>query len=258
MLRARKVLIGLLVLSLSLVLSTGALASEAAIAWRVDTPPTIDGDLSEWFKESPVYLGTKEQLNLNPEYWSGPEDNSGNFYLAWDLENLYIAAEILDDSPFVWFMAYGLDGNDGLGVYLSTNPNAEPGRRIYDSADFRLLFGLDNDMFDTGIDRSNVLLKKGIDTIGVGGGENAIRNCAIAIKPTSVGYNLEIKIPFASLSNSQIPALKPEVGMEVGFNLELYDLDQSCPGAVTSVLVWQPGNPKMSPHAWGMLRFQER
>ncbi|NLM95543.1 MAG: hypothetical protein GX165_08255 [Firmicutes bacterium] len=257
--RAKKsLLICLLVISWHLLPLSGALASEVAIAWRAFTPPVIDGDLSDWDKVDPVYLGKAEQLNANPEYWSGPEDNSGIFYLAWDPENLYIAAEISDDSPFIWFMAYDVDGNDGLAVYLSTNPEAERGRRIYDSADFRLLFGLDNDMFGTGIDRTNVLLKKGINTAGLSGHEKVIKNCEVAIQQTQGGYNLEIKIPFASLSNDQIPPLKPEPGTEVGFNLELYDLDQSCPGAVTSVLVWKPGNPKMSPQHWGILRFQER
>jgi hypothetical protein len=258
MLRARALFIGLLVLMIGLVGSMSVLASEVAIAWKVSGPVVVDGDLSDWIKEDPIYIGSAEQLNVNPEYWSDPYDNSGTFYLAWDSENLYLAGEILDESPFVWFMAYGLDGNDGLGLYISTNPDVDPDRRIYDSADFRLLFGLDNDMFDTGIDRSSVLLKKGIDTAGVGGYENAIKGSEIAIQQTQFGYNLEIKVPFSNLSNAQIPLLVPEPGMEVGFNLELYDLDQSCPGAVTSGLVWVPGNPRMSPQDWGILRFQAR
>lgn len=248
----------LLVLMFNLAVSTSGYASGVAIAWRISDPPVIDGDLSEWIKDNPVFIGSEEQLNSNPEYWSGLYDNSGTLYLAWDPENLYLAGEIFDDSPFVWFMGNGLDGNDGLGLYLSTDPNAVLGRPIYDSTDFRLLFGLDNDMFATGIDRSNVLIKKGIETAGVGGYENTIKGCKIAIKQTELGFNLEIKIPLASLSNDRITVLRPEPCMEVGFNLELYDLDQSCPGAVASGLVWKTGNPRISPRDWGILKFEDR
>ena len=252
----------LLVLFLFVVINSAGIeassADDIAIAWKVDKPVNVDGDLSEWDREDPLFLGREDQVNKHAEYWDGPDDNSGNFYLMWDSDNLYLAAEIVDDVPFVRFMAYGLDSIDGIAIYLSTNPEAERGRAIYDSTDFRLLFGLDNDMLDTGIDRSNVLIKKGIDTAGVDGYENAIKGCEVAIKESELGFNLEIKIPFSSLSNDQIPVLKPEPGMEVGFNLELYDLDQACPGSVATGLVWKAGNPKLSPKDWGLLRFQAR
>lgn len=257
MLNRRNLLTRVLAAVLVAAMSWGVAAQEVAIAWRTSEPPVIDGDLSDWIKENPVYLGEETQLNKHQEYWSGPYDGSGTFYLMWDEEHLYLAGEIVDDNPFIRFMAYEIEGNDGLSVYLSTNPEAEIGRVLYDATDFRLLFGLDPEILPTGIDRNNVLFKKGITTAGLGGYDQVLKGCKYAIKETELGFNVEIKLPFAALSSEQIPLLVPEAGMEVGFNLELYDLDQACPGSVATGLVWQPGNPKLSPKDWGLMRFQE-
>lgn len=247
----------LLTLLLILTLCFGVSAEEVAIAWKTAAPPAIDGDLSDWIRESPVYIGEDWQLTKHHEYWSGSYDSSGTFYLMWDEENLYLAGEIADDNPFIRFMAYDIEGNDGLALYLGTDPLSEIGRVLYDPTDFRLLFGFDPEILPTGIDRNNVLFKKGIVTEGLDGYDQVLKGCQYAIEETEVGFTIEIKLPFAALSNEQIPVLKPVVGMEVGFNLELYDLDQACPGSVATGLTWKPGNPKLSPKDWGILRFEE-
>ncbi|MFB0555554.1 MAG: hypothetical protein ACETWQ_19795, partial [Phycisphaerae bacterium] len=63
------------------------------------TPDAIDGDLSDWNLEAmtPAVLDTQEQLFSGQATWDSPEDNSGEFYLLWDDENIYMAVVMKDD-----------------------------------------------------------------------------------------------------------------------------------------------------------------
>lgn len=250
-------------LALLLVMSVGpfcglsASAGGLATAFKAPVPPMIDGDLSDWNRSEVVVIGSKDQVIMNEFGWDGPDDCSADLYVAWDEDNLYIAGTIYDDVPFVSFVGFDLDGNDALGLYLSTDPAADPARSLYASTDFRVLLLLDNYYFDTAIDRRMVLFKNGIETKGISGSESVLSGYEVAVRQSEVGFDLELKIPFANFSNDSIPLLVPRAGMEVGFNLELYDLDMPCPGDVPAWLAWQGSASVRSPRDWGTLRFVE-
>lgn len=251
---------GFLLTSATIVLAFGlSLGGWAqAVAYRAETPPKIDGDLAEWVQTSPLVLDREEQVIKDLPYWAGPDDSSGTFYLMWDEMNLYLGAYIVDDVPFVRFMPFGLTDIDGIVFYLSTNPNASPDRILYDSTDFRIVFAIDNDLFDTGIDRDKVLFKKGIDTKGMGGYEATLSDYEVALVENEQGYVLEMRIGLSCFTSDSLPLLTLEVGMELGFNLELLDLDTACPGSVATWMVWHLGNPSASPREWGTLRLEEK
>ena len=64
--------------------------------------PKIDGELNDWDLGAltPAVLDTKEQIfpGAGPvANWTGPKDNSGEFYVQWDDNNVYIAAVMKDD-----------------------------------------------------------------------------------------------------------------------------------------------------------------
>jgi hypothetical protein len=63
------------------------------------TPYAIDGDLSDWNLDTmiPAVLDVEGQLFVGQDSWDGPEDCSGEFYLLWDDENIYIAVVVKDD-----------------------------------------------------------------------------------------------------------------------------------------------------------------
>ncbi|HIA67583.1 TPA: hypothetical protein EYN98_16300, partial [Candidatus Poribacteria bacterium] len=60
--------------------------------------PKIDGELNDWDLGAltPAVLDTKEQIfpgaAQGAAAWTGPKDSSGEFYVQWDDNNVYIAA----------------------------------------------------------------------------------------------------------------------------------------------------------------------
>ena len=253
----RRIQAVLLAACMVLAMESQAFAEPVAIAWEAKLSPTIDGKLDEWNLSSPIVLEREEQVNKDLAYWEGPDDASARFYVMWDEKNLYLAGQILDDVPFQRFMPFGLDVDiDALALYLSTNPDADPNRILYEPTDFRVLFALDNDMFDTALDRDKVLIKKGIETRGMSGYEAVLKGYEVALVTSPGGYTVEMKVPLANFSSSSLPALRPKAGMKIGFNIELYDLDQACPGSVAPSLSWAPGPNKPAPKYWGTLHFQ--
>lgn len=67
-------------------------------ALRVTTPPTIDGDLTEWSTACPFIGDREEQIfkYQNQAPWGGPEEFSGRLWMRWDSQNLYLAARVKD------------------------------------------------------------------------------------------------------------------------------------------------------------------
>ncbi|MCC6579973.1 MAG: hypothetical protein IT440_05980 [Phycisphaeraceae bacterium] len=69
------------------------------VAVRVDQPPTVDGNLSEWSEDAPFVCDREDQLwkFANPDKpWRGPDDFSGRLWMRWDKDHLYLAARVRD------------------------------------------------------------------------------------------------------------------------------------------------------------------
>ena len=88
----------------------------------------IDGDLSEWDLTRCLKIDSEAQIIDQIEHWDGAEDCSMEIYAMWDEENLYIAARMKDDTPFVYREGFPLDELDAIILFLSTNPDADPER----------------------------------------------------------------------------------------------------------------------------------
>lgn len=63
-------------------------------ALSLDTPPKIDGDLSEYQGKTFIFL---PYGSIPDALWRGPQDAEAKVWLCWDKDNLYIAGEVWDD-----------------------------------------------------------------------------------------------------------------------------------------------------------------
>jgi len=259
----RRTTVAAAVLVLSVICGIGGFsaddATSEAIAWEAVDGITIDGDLSEWDLSSPVVLDRAAQLIRGANFWDGPEGLSGTFYFMWDAENLYIGAVVMDDAPYMYRMGFPPDQADSIGIYLSTSPEADASREVYEASDFRVLFIVDDYDFNTGIDRRMVSESKGIESLGMYGYEQVFEGYEVAITETDTGYVFEAKFPLRNLANDQIPVLVPAAGLSIGFDVELVDIDMPCPGVACTVLAWT-GTERItsSPAEWGVLQFESR
>ena len=252
-------------MALVLMLSTlPAVAQEneapSAIAYKVETPIVIDGILDEWKKDCPIVIEREEQVIRDVVFWNGNMDCSGTVYLMWDDANLYIAVEMNEDSPFGAIEMLPLDGEDNFKIYLSTNPADDPNRQTYSTNDFLLYLVLDNEYWDTGIDRSMVPkdARQRFVSVGMDGGESALPGYQAAAKATTTGFTFEAVIPFVDLTNQLIPVYTPSVGDTINFNFAITDISYPCPGTeYIPQLAWTGDlNINQNPSLWGRLTFQ--
>lgn len=220
---------------------------------------TVDADLSEWNTSSAAVLSSESQLVRDANQWTGPEDLSAEVFLMWDAGSLYLAAVVQDDTPFMYREGFPPDWADAIVLHFSTDPSADPDRSSYDSTDFRLTMIIDDYLFNTGLDREMVADKQGLETRGDAGDEQILDGYEYAVREIDGGYVFEARIPFSNFSNDQIPALVPTDGMEIGFDLSMFDLDFPCPGVATARMAWTgSADADSDPSTWGRLIFREQ
>ena len=100
----------------------------AAPAFRVSSPPRLDGSLEGFDVSEPLELGLEDQYRRSEDAYPGPEDLSAVAHAAWDESALYVAVEVT--KPDVVLRPSGaaplkLDNepddihSDGLQVYIA-------------------------------------------------------------------------------------------------------------------------------------------
>ncbi len=261
------------------VLSLGLLCSSvSALAYsdkNLEAPKAkdvvVDGDLSEWDMTRSLRIDSQSQITDQLEHWDGAEDCSVNLSAMWDEENLYLAVDIKDDTPFVYREGFPLDELDAIIFFLSTNPEADPARTEYEATDWRWTTSVEDyygDWFNY-IDRSMVADNKGYETAGEYGDERLFEedDYQAAFQKTEGGATYEIKLPWHYLSNEQIAQLVPAAGQTIGFDFSILDVDLPCPGihslrmqSSADLAVTGDRKPAMydvdnNPSLWGTLTF---
>ena len=230
----------------------------------------IDGNLGEWNLDSPAVVEDASQLIKDAHMWKGADDLSAKFYLAWDEENLYFAADVTENTPLGAIEMLPIDGEDNIILYISTDPEADPNRETYGTRDFMIYFVTDErGMVGTAIDR-NMLPDK--DTrqrfisIGMDGGENVLPGYECAVEMTVTGFTWEAVIPWAALSEqntfakkNKVPLYTPTVGDVLSVDFSITDIDYPCPGTEYIPEMAWTGNIKIknSPALWGTVTLAD-
>jgi len=167
------------------------------------TPDAIDGDLSDWNLEAmtPAVLDVAEQLFSGQDSWAGPEDCSGEFYLLWDDENIYIAAVVKDDALSMNKTGGDIWNADAVEIFFATT-NAVAGHAEH---------------YQYGVNANNQRWNW-CNMDGAGGVEPDYLQIASTV--TADGYICEASIPYG-----QMPSLDFSAGNTIGFHPVFDDTD---------------------------------
>lgn len=242
----------------SLCVNALAYSNQTMTSYKVTSEVVIDGDLGDWNTSAPAVINQDSQVIRDKGQWTGPEDISAEVYLMWDESNFYLAAKVMDDTPFMYREGFPPDLADAMVLFLSTNPGADPSRTVYEATDFRLTMIIDDYYFNTGIDRDMIADNKGYETKGSDGDEQVLDGYECAVTEIEGGYIFESKIPLSNFSNDQLPVLVPKAGMTVGLELSMFDLDFPCPGVATARIGWSSSaDIDTNPSLWGAVTFAE-
>ena len=178
----------------------------------------------------------------------------------WDADNLYLAVNVNEDTPFGAIEMLPLDGEDNFKVFISTDPAADPARERFGTNDFLLYLIVDNGYWDTAFDRTMVekdLLQR-FTTKGMDGGEDVLTGYEKAVSMTTTGFIFEAVIPWSNFANQKIAQYTPAVGDSVKFNFAITDIDYPCPGTeYIPQMAWSGDlSINYNPSMWGTLTFQ--
>ena len=233
----KKKLAAFLAMMMALVtMSSAAMAEEEkpTITAHKANAITIDGDLSDWDLSSPAVLDDASQIIRDLSFWQGPNDLSAKVYAAYDEENLYLAFDVTEDTPYGAIEMLPLDGEDNLKVFISTDPTDDPNRTEYHTNDFLLFLICDNNYFDTAFDRTMVA------------------------KEYRQRFIFEVKIAWANFANNKIAVYQPQSGDVVKFNVAVTDISYPCPGTEYIPQMAWTGTLEINtnPSLWGNLVFE--
>ncbi len=258
----RKILAGILAVLMLACRGTAMAEGEARpniICHRMDSV-TLDGDLSEWNLDSGAVVKDAEQVIRDVTFWQGENDLSMTVYAGYNEENLYLAFDVTEDTPYGAIEMLPIDGEDNLKLYISTDPTADPARTGYATNDFLVYMIMDEGYWDTAIDRS--MLEKDARqrfvSAGMDGGENVIEGYEVGTKRTTTGFIFECVIPWATFSNKNIPVYTPASGDTLSVNFAVTDISYPCPGTEYIPQMAWCGNPNINtdPSLWGSMTLE--
>lgn len=241
--RIRNAGLATLLVSISVLSSAGmAQPAEKSVApiYPVAHAIQIDGDITDW--EWAPSLGTEKFA------WPITVAEYGvvaRFWARYDEQFLYVAFRINDSSPAMnKKVGTSRWEGDQVELLLCTDPKGHAQHHAFGDYDYQLLIGPDRagkvDVF--------VNMNASKNNYGLPGGAAALKRW-----PDGKGYDLEAKIPWASLKRPDY--FKPEAGLEIGWQIQI---DFSTPDGerLAYAAKWYPfGLHFQDPSGWGWARF---
>jgi hypothetical protein len=208
---------------------------------RIDTTPIIDGVLSEW---SDVPATTSQYRVFSSDGWDGTDDLDAVWRLAWDEQNLYLAAEVEDDVHVQTQTGNQIFRGDSLDIQIDTNPAA--GARRVNPQTFQIIFSPGN--FTT-LSPTFFRFQGTASGAIVDAPPAAIR---VAAQKVTGGYLLEAAVPWSALDTT------PREGLVLGVALNANDNDT--PGTAVQEVMMSHVSARtlLDPSTWGAMTLVER
>ena len=199
-----------------------------ANAYRVTTPPVVDGNLSDWPAqpaEIELTLHTAETVSTQPAGSPPPQpgDSSALLWAAWTDDALYLAIHVRDDRIFndsgdVW-------RDDEIELAFDGLRDLQP----LGQDDHQYTVNPDGRLTDYGDPGSHPSIQAGVRTV-------------------AGGWDVEARIPAARLHAGAL-----RLGKDFGFSLGLHDDDDG--GNWDSYLIWEGSNTTNAPGGFGLLHL---
>ena len=203
-------------------------------AQRLTTPPTIDGDLSDWAALSPAAtIDQSDQVGWKetPEtQWDGPSDLSAVAYLGWDAEALYLAARVTDDMLQQQLWGEGLWKGDHLEFWLDTALQSDFDEATPSADDFQ--FGFSPGSQDGSAPADFAIWQPALLRADY---ESLIN---YASQFVADGYVIEARIPWRLLRG-----VTPQPGLALGVAVDPSDTDTPKRAAQELIMSTAPASP---------------
>ncbi|MGH7531360.1 MAG: heparinase II/III domain-containing protein [Gemmatimonadales bacterium] len=218
-----------------------------AAAFRVHSPPALDGTLDGFEVSEPLQLALEDQYRRSEEPYPGPDELAARAYAGWDDAALYLAVDV--SKPELCFRAAAapplrLDNepddihSDGVQVYLT----GERRRDQWSGPHAGYLVVPDP-------------AGRGLRVSATSDATGDPRSVTGAWRATDSGYRVTLRIAWPDLS------VRPHIGARIGFDLIVNEM---LPGRMRRAgqLVWSGGNgwvwlrgDRQSPARFGTLEL---
>jgi hypothetical protein len=196
--------------------------------------PTIDGVFDEWT----IDRYTIDRVVYGGGSRSGDADLSGRVMFAWDDNNLYIAARVIDDHYVQNASGELLYRGDSVEILLDANV----------SADYHLA-SLSADDYQIGVSpgRGSPSASTEAYLWYPRSQEGSLGIVKAAATSRGDGYRLEVKIPWS------IFGIDPDIGQHYGFAFSISDNDRSGENVQQSMVSNVATRALTDPTTWGDL-----
>ena len=222
--------------------AAGETPKSVAPIYAVENAITVDGKATDW--EWAPTLGMEKYAHhvVIDEY-----GKVADFWARCDANFLYVAFKVKDSSP-------GLNKRlrsdrwegDQIELCLCTDPKDHAQHAGFTNYDYQLFLGPDAD------GKVSVFVNQNPAKNGM-----VLRDsqAAVAVWPDKQGYDLEAKVPWASLNRPDY--FRPEAGVEIGWQIQI-DFGTPDGEKLAFTAKWHPfGIHFQNPSSWGSARFMK-
>jgi len=169
-------------------------------AGQTDVPLEIDGKLDDWKLGDPIILDAKDDVAVGRGSWVDANDLSVKTYAMWDIENIYLAFVVTDDTVVQEKTGADMWEGDHIECWLDVDLLGDYTEAANSSDDFQ--FGFSPGNFD------DITPEVFIWTPYIDG--NYQDQLEIASTRTKTGYIMEIRLPQEFL----LEPLKKRIGVD--------------------------------------------